>query len=181
MRLPKCRVMILVSWLWAAFGVAAFAQTPLRLAVLDFQGDETGEVSALIRELVKERRPEFELLEPALVRVAAQGAGYSGNLNLPREEARALGVSLGCDFYLLGKVQIGRRLGEGERQYHEALLGLFAVETRTGHLTSFSFIREEAANEPEARRKLTVSVKNAWAAQVQSSPRGTNTWRRLLT
>jgi len=145
---------------------SAFAQTPVRLAVVDFKGDETGAVTILLRQLAQAHSADFELLEPELVRAAALGAKYDGSLNLQREEARALGLSLGCDYFWLGKVQVGRRLGEEQRQYYEALLGLFTVETRTGRLVSFNFFREEAATEAAARQRLSATIQQAWAKLV---------------
>jgi TonB family protein len=147
---------------------AASAQTLLRLAIFDLQDDETGEVGAFLRAQAKAEQSQFELLDGALVHVAAQGAGYNGSLNLYRHEARALGLSVGCDFYLLGKVWVGRRLGEGEKSYYEAWFGLFAVETRTGGLVSFVFENARAENEAAARKKLLASLTNVWRQQVQA-------------
>ncbi len=77
------------------------AQTPVRLAVIDFDGEQSREFSGLIRETAKLSSSEIELLDDDLVRTAANGAGYAGSLNLSRDEAKALGQSLGCDFYVL--------------------------------------------------------------------------------
>ncbi|MBI1763898.1 MAG: energy transducer TonB [Acidobacteria bacterium] len=144
---------------WLLAGTLAAAQTPLRLAVVDLSGDEAGAVTAQLRELAKGR---FELLDPALIRVAAQGAGYSGSLNLRREEARTLGLSLGCEFYLLGRVQSGRRLGADNQPYYEAWTGLFLVETRTGDLAFFGFAREQAPQEDTVQKKLALVLPEVW-------------------
>lgn len=149
----------LSTLIWLTFSAGVMAQTPLRLAVLDLNGDETGAVTAQLRGLAK---GQFELLDPALIRAAVQGAGYSGSLNMPRDEARALGLSLGCDFFLLGKVLNGRRLGKDNQPYYESLAGLFAVETRTGGLASFGFTREQANNETEAQKKLAAALTGVW-------------------
>lgn len=155
------RLMIaFVTLVWLMFGTTALAQSPLRLAVLDFNGDETGAVTAQLRGLAKS---QFELLDPALVRVAAQGASYGGSLNLARDEARTLGLSLGCEFYLLGKVLSGRRLGKDNQAYYEAIAGLFAVETRTGGLASFGFTHEQATTEAEAQKKLSAALPVVWS------------------
>lgn len=146
----------------------ASAQTPLRVAVFEISGDETGEVQAALNALVQAERASFELLEPALVRVAALGAGYKGSLNLPVTEAQALGLSLGCDFYFLGKVFLLKRTESGKPVTHEALAGLFVVETRTGELASFEFFREAAASESEARQKLLAALRQRWTTQSQA-------------
>ncbi len=137
---------------------SSYAQTPPRLAVIELLGDERGEITALLRVSVKES--SFELIDPDLTRVAARGAGYDGSLNLTRKEARALGLSLGCDFYILGKVQVVRRLASGH--YFEALAGLFIVEKRTGRLIRFSFDRAQAESEPQAYEKLKDLIRRGW-------------------
>jgi len=144
----------------------ALAQAPLRLAVFALPGDEMREMETLLRTLAKKESAAFELLDDTLVRAAAQGAGYQGSLNLHRNEARALGLSIGCDFYLLGKMQVGRR--QGEEVYYEAWAGLFLVETRRGALTSFAFESVRAKNETEARKKLLATLTSVWRQQAQA-------------
>lgn len=139
---------------------AARAQTAVRLAVVDLLGDERGELTALLRSSAQ---LSFELLDADLIRAAARGSGYAGSLNLSRAEARALGQSLGCDFYVLGKVQVARRLAAGEQFYFDALAGLFFVETRTGRLLLFAFERAQAPHELDAQAQLKELIKRGWA------------------
>jgi TonB family protein len=139
------------------------AQTPIRLAIVDFAGDEQGRFSGLLRSLSRASdSPQFDLLEESLTRLATRGAGYGGSLNLSREEARALGQSLGCDFYLLGKILITRRAVSADQFYFEALAGLFVVESRTGALTLFVFDRASAEDEQKASSRLEEMVKQEW-------------------
>jgi TonB family protein len=148
-----------------------FAQTPIRLAVLDFDGDERGVIANGVRSVSqKAASPPIELpvelpvelLDENLTRVASRGAGYAGTVNLSRTEARALGQSLGCEFYILGKVLITRRAGVADQFYFEALAGLFLVETRTGALTQFIFDRAQGKDEQEAANKLDQMVRREW-------------------
>ncbi|MCI0337085.1 MAG: energy transducer TonB [Acidobacteria bacterium] len=139
------------------------AQIPFRLAILDLQGDEGGRIASLLRASASEDKTvSFELIDQDLIRVAARGAGYDGSLNLSRHEARALGNSIGCDYYILGKVQVARRLGPGEHYYFEALAGLFIVETRTGRLIKFVFEQAKKASEQEAQMQLEELIKGGW-------------------
>ena len=142
------------------FTACAFAQ-PIKLAVIDFVGDGGGELSAVLRQSAT---AEFELLDDDLIRAATRGAGYSGSLNLSRDEARALGQSLGCDFFVLGKTLSTRRVAgaSGEQAYFETLAGLFFVETRTGKLILFSFESAKSANEQQSKERLKEIVKSAW-------------------
>src|SRR5690349_6169759 len=52
---------------------------------------------------------KFSMLDRDMTRAAARGAGYSGSLNMTTAEARSLGASVGCDFYVTGDAQTIRR------------------------------------------------------------------------
>jgi TonB family protein len=146
-----------------------YAQAPIRLAVLDLIGDERGDTASLLRSLARQSEsPSFELIEEDLARLAARGVGYAGSLNLSRGEARALGQSLGCDFYLLGKVLVTRRAASGEQFYFDSLLGLFVVEARTGALALFVFDRAQSPSEREAHAQLKELVKRGWTKGVNA-------------
>ncbi len=139
------------------------AQAPIRLAVLDILGDERGEFTEALRLMSRaSESPRFELLDEKLTRLAARGAGYDVSLNLSREEARALGQSLGCEFYILGKFFNARREVSADKYYFEALTGLFVVETRTGALKMFIFERAQAGSEQEAGDRLEEMVEREW-------------------
>ncbi|MDQ3012061.1 MAG: energy transducer TonB, partial [Acidobacteriota bacterium] len=138
------------------------SQSPVRLAVVDLVGDEGRGFSTLLRDVARTSNNEFNLLDDELVRAASRGAGYTDNLNLSRDEARALGQSLGCDFYVLGKVQSARRQDMGEQFYFDALAGLFFVETRTGNLILFVFERTKAQDESNARNQLKEILTRNW-------------------
>ncbi|MBP6824272.1 MAG: energy transducer TonB [Acidobacteria bacterium] len=140
------------------------AKSPIRLAVIDFVGEPGREFSTVLREAAKSKGDEFELIDDDLAQAAASGAGYGGSLNLSRDEARALGQSLGCDFYVLGKTLVARRLIAvgGEQFYFEALAGMFFVETRTGKLVLFSFESAKAQSELQAKDRLREILKLGW-------------------
>lgn len=139
-----------------------WAQSPVRLAIIDLVGNEGREVAAMLRDLAKVSNGDFELLDEDLIRVASRGAGYAGSLNLSREEAQALGQSLGCDFYLLGKVLTARRLAAGEQFYFDALAGLFFVETRSGKLILFAYEQAKAQDGRQAMDQLKETLKHNW-------------------
>ncbi|HMY75267.1 MAG TPA: energy transducer TonB, partial [Blastocatellia bacterium] len=138
------------------------AQSPTRLAIVDLVGDESKELSSLLRGLAKASTNAFELSDEDLIRLASRGAGYAGSLNLSRDEARALGQSIGCDFYVLGKVQTARRLAPGEQFYFDALAGLFFVESRSGKLIQFIYERAKAQQERQAMEQLKDNLKQNW-------------------
>ena len=155
----------------AVLAVLLAAQSPARVAVLDLAGDEGGEFAAPLRAAAA---GAAALVDAGQARAAARGVGYSGGLNLSREEARALGMSVGCDFYVLGRAQVTRRLGAHDETYYDALAGLFVVETRRGRLIRFACPRARAAGEAEARAQLTALIKDEWpeaAAAIEAAGR----------
>lgn len=159
MKLPLLFPALFLLFLQAGPGLA---QTPVRLAVLELVGDEKGEYSTLVREFARSSNADFDLIDEDLTRAASRGAGYSGSLNLSRDEARALGQSLGSDFYLLGKILVARRIGANNQAYFEALAGLFFVETRSGSLTLFAYEQAHLPDEQQARDRLKETIRRHW-------------------
>ncbi len=155
-------VLYILFWVFTG-SPFTLVQSPIRLAVVDFVGEEGWEVAAQLRNLAKASNIEFEVLDDDMVRAASRGAGYTGSLNLNRDEARALGQSFGCDFYVLGKVQTTRRLSTGEQFYFDALAGLFFVESRTGRLILFTYEQAKAEDERQAMNQLRETLKRKWS------------------
>lgn len=149
--------LLICFWLFPAYALAQ----PIKLAVIDFVGDDGREVAVVLRQSAT---AEFELLDDDLVRSATRGVGYSGSLNLSRDEARAIGQSLGCNFFVLGKTLSTRRVAgaSGGQAYFETLAGLFFVEARTGKLILFSFESAKSADEQQSKDRLKEVVKSAW-------------------
>lgn len=155
-------VLYILFWVLAG-STFTLAQSPIRLAVVDLVGEEGRVVAAQLRDLAQASNPEFELLDEDMIRTASRGAGYMGSLNLSRDEARALGQSLGCDFYVLGQVQTTRRLAAGEQFYFDALAGLFFVESRTGELILFAYEQAKAQDGRRAMNQLKDTLKRNWS------------------
>ncbi|MFN0087225.1 MAG: energy transducer TonB [Blastocatellia bacterium] len=162
---PKRRFVALPILL-AVLGIvraAAFAQSPVRLAVLDLAGDEGGRMASILREeAAKETAVPFDLLDQTLVRRAVEAAGFNRLPNLSLDEARALGQGLGCDFFISGKVLVTKRLGAGEESHFDALAGIFLVEARTGALAHFAFELARSREEAGAQAALEDRIRARW-------------------
>ncbi len=143
---------------------ASSAQAPLRLAVLDFAGDEGGRAASTLRDAVAD---PFELLDPALVRRAVAASGFDGRPNLSLDQARALGIAIGCDFFLVGKALVTRRQDAGEAFHFDGLAGVFLVEARTGALLHFAFESVRADDEAAARAALGARLRSQWPGYAQ--------------
>jgi TonB family protein len=129
-----------------------------RIAILDFNG--IAEASTHLRQVV--RQSEFTLVDPDQMKIALRGAGYSGSLNLTLDEARALGLSVGCDYYVIGLAKVLRRLASEKEFYFDVMVGAFLVETRTGKLLRFSFEKAQVAKENLADRQLIEFAQTIW-------------------
>ncbi len=147
----------------AAAGVRS--QVRSRLAVLPFIGDEAGVMVGELRALAEgDPTLGIELIDQDLTLAAARGSGLTGNLNLSLGEARALGGSLGADFYLLGKLLTSRRTGEGESYYFETLAGIYLVDGRSGRLLLFQLARAQGDLESESVLRFRERLEPAWPA-----------------
>src|SRR6185369_1626015 len=50
--------------------------------------------------------PRVLLVDDSIVRPALRGLGYDGSINMSRDEARRVGSAIGCDFYVIGKLEV---------------------------------------------------------------------------
>ncbi len=144
------------SVLFCLFSVVTLAQP--RLAILDFTG--TVEVSQQLRKLAE--ADEIVLVNEQQLNLAVRGTGYSGSLNLKVEDARALGLSIGCDYYLIGTAKVQRRLLSEREFYFDVMIAAFVVETRTGKLIRFLFEQARAEKETVAHERLKELTKTIW-------------------
>ncbi len=143
----------------AASGITTKTQTrKLKLAVLDFGATETAQRAAdtLVRSLKAEN--VLSVMDREESRVAARGIGYAGSLNLTIEEARDLGASIGCDFYLTGDAQTLRRTSSARKLFYEAYASIFLVSARTGRLIMWDRPSFEAATASEAEKLLLTEL-----------------------
>lgn len=146
----------------------ASAHAQPRIAVLDFRGEAAA--SNHLRKLIGQS--EFALVDPNQMNVALKGNGYNGSLNLSLDDARALGLSIGCDYYFIGLAKALRRMVSEKEFYFDVMVGAFLVETRSGKLTRFSFEKAQVAKENLTNRQLTELAEKIWrqSADVIKSP-----------
>lgn len=94
----------------------------------------TERVEGLVSEAAGRVGLRLALVDRGLSGAAARGAGYAGSLNMTLAEARALGSSIGCDFYVTGDAQTIRRSSSSRPVYFESYASVFIVSSRTGRL-----------------------------------------------
>ncbi len=149
-----------------------FVTAQPRVAILNFNGE--AEASTHLRKVVSQS--EFTLVDADQLRIALKGAGYSGSLNLTLDEARALGLSIGCDYYVIGLAKVLRRLASEKEFYFDVMVAAFLVETRSGKLLRFSFEKAQVAKENLANQQLAEFAQTIWrqsADAIKSLPQET--------
>lgn len=143
-----------------ALCVGARAQGEARrvsVAVLDMGATATAaRASERVAKLFAESRTGLKLsvIDRDMARAAARGAGYAGSLNMTLAEARSLGSSVGCDFYVTGDAQTIRRSSTSRPVYFESYASVFVVSSRTGRLVLWD--RPAAESDTAARAESSL-------------------------
>src|SRR5215471_967647 len=123
------QILVLAGYLLASLpnGTLASIQPRPRVAIIGFQfSKETGRPvqyeNALAESL--QRDPRVSLIDETLVRPAVTGIGYSGSINLRKDEARKLGSAVGCDFFVIGKAEAFSRSVHEKETHEEAYVAI---------------------------------------------------------
>jgi TonB family protein len=141
---------------------------PTRLAVLDFGKEKTGlHAAAAIRETLhpKEEPREFTVIDRDQAGAAALGAGFEGSLNLTIQQARDLGATMDCDFFVIGEAQTLRRSPSTKPVYYEAYATLFLVSARTGRLVLWEMPTAQSDTSAGAEKALLAILSSAETRQ----------------
>lgn len=133
----------------------------VRVAVLELGSNATAvRTSERVAKLIADSPLsdfKFSVLDRDMVRAASHGAGYSGSLNMALAEARSLGASIGCDFYITGDAETIRRTSTARPVYFESYATIFIVSSRTGRLVFWERPTFEADTAERAEASLLVS------------------------
>lgn len=157
---------LLILLFMAAVSFTASAQPverPVRVAVLDFGGTQTGlrVAEKLAQAIALHPSPgEFHLIDRDQSRAAALGTGYGASLNMSLEEARNLGAAIGCDFFLTGDAQTLRRSPSDSPTYFESYASIFLVSARTGRLIHWERVFGERPTSQAAEGTLLAQLES---------------------
>ena len=133
----------------------------MSVAVLDMgAGASAVRASERVGKLLAESRAGLRvaLIDRDMARSAARGAGYAGSLNMTLAEARSLGASIGCDFYVTGDAQTIRRSSSARPVYFESYASIFVVSSRTGRLVLWDRPAAESDTAERAEASLLASL-----------------------
>ena len=104
------------------------------------------------------RDSRVELIDHSRIEPALTGIGYDGSINMSKDEARRLAAAIGCDFFIVGKVEALTRSERENESHEEAFAGVMIVDGRTGALAVFDFISEKAATREVALSAVTKTL-----------------------
>jgi hypothetical protein len=155
-------VLLLLSALCCVARAQGATQRRVSVAVLELGAGATAaraseRVAKLLVEAGGRGGLRLSTLDRDMARAAARGAGYAGSLNMTLAEARSLGSSIGCDFYVTGDAQTIRRSSTARAVYFESYASVFIVSSRTGRLVFWERPSAEADTNSSARN-ATASV-----------------------
>ncbi len=158
--------LIFLALIWLGFGVSGSSQTierPVTLAILDFGDSSIGRLAS--EKLAANLKSETGMLvlDHDQVNAAARGAGYAGSINLSLNDARDLGASLGCDFFILGDSQTLRRSPSTGPVYFESYASIFVVSARTGRLVKWERPSFQGRTAPIAEQALLAQLSSGHA------------------
>lgn len=141
----------------------------LRIALIGFAGRKpTGGSDFLQRALAEavSRDPRVALIDQSIIQPALAGVGYSGSINMNKDEARRLGAAVGCDFLISGKTEVLTRSEREGESHEEAFAGVVVIDARTGALAVFDFISEKAATRDAALSGLIKTLSSHSASYI---------------
>jgi TonB family protein len=164
---------LLILFTAAQLSSAQSLKSSLTVAVVDFGESAVARKSTdTVRESLK--LGALSVLDPELVRAAAKGIGYSGNLNLSVVEAREIGAAISSDFFVVGDAQTLRRTSSQMPVYFESYCSIFVVSSRTGRLIFWDRPSVEDLNNTKAEQLLlhqlaTNENRDRWVKSIEAA------------
>lgn len=107
----------------------------------------------------------FRLADPELVETVAGNSTGKNLFNLSLDEAKNIGIGIGCDYYLVLRSENFRRSSSKKNVYYEAYFVTFLVNARTGELMAWKHLSAEA-DEPGAADKNLLALFDAYADEL---------------
>ena len=101
---------------------------------------------------------KLAVVDDSIGEAAFEAARIEKPFNMTTEVSKAVGTSVGCDFFILVRSETLRRSSSKQNEYYEAYAAIYAVSSRTGKLVLWRLPRYEAAKPQEAERLLNADV-----------------------
>lgn len=150
--------------------------------------EKTFPSQALTSKLEISLSNNFKVLDDSLSEAAFSSLKYENPFNLALKEAKNLGAAIGCDYFLLLKIQTVRRYSFEKKEFYESFAAVYAVSSRTGRLIFWRLASFEAADSQSAEKKLLdaandlsaeISEKIKISAKEESNEKNAENFERL--
>ncbi len=150
-------------------GVFANAVYSQRLGVIEPERD--GAVAYFAERLSAKLAAEFRLVDDGIVSSAAASLKIENYFNLKLSESKRIGSVIGCDYFLLVRSNVQRRISIEKADYFEAYAVIYLVSSRSGRLV-FWTLKNAEANEPQAAAEKLLESVPISAAEIAAKVRG---------
>jgi hypothetical protein len=141
------------------FSSIAFGQ---RVAIL--APDRSSQSLQFAERLAIALEPKFRVLDTGLAASAYNSLKIEDPFNLDAARSRDIGTIVGCDHFIILKVQNDRRSSSARPTYFEASAPIFLVNCRTGRLEHFVLARKQEDSATGAEHALIRDAVNIAAA-----------------
>lgn len=135
------------------FSINSFAQ---KVAVL--AAEKTKQSEAFAETFSKSLDKNFKVIDLSLAKSILSIKDLKTPFNLTTEDAKNLGVSIGCNFFILIKTDTWRRSDIGRDEYYEAFAAFYLVSTKTGRLVYWKLKKIEKDTSEQAKSELFAST-----------------------
>jgi TonB family protein len=133
-----------------AINCAVFAQ---KFAVI------TPETSSISEKVSTELSDKLNALDADLVKHAFRSTTYENIFNLTTAEAKIIGAAIGCDYFILLKVETLQRNSFEKGEYFESFAVIYSVNAKSGQLVFWKIYSFEDKTINPAELKLLTQIK----------------------
>jgi hypothetical protein len=133
-----------------------YAENKPRVAILI--PEKTEQASEIRNQLAEAMAISTEVLDFSLSEAVWNSKQFDAPYNLTLDQAKNVGMAIGCDFFLLLKTDTLTRISVETDNYVESYLALYLVSSRTGRLADWNLESLKGKNTREAKTKLKNSL-----------------------
>jgi len=142
--------------------IAGTAQAQRLAVIAPDRTESSRHAGELIADSMSTR---LRIVDSSLADTAFASAGVEDPFNLSLDEAKRAGAAIGTQGYILVKSETIRRSSTARDSYYESYAVVFLVNSRSGHLVSWTIVQEEANSAERSQQQLETSRK-ATAANI---------------
>lgn len=110
------------------------------------------------KEFASSLSAKFNIIDLSLAESVLQSKEFETPFNLTNQNAKNLGVSIGCNFFIIIKTDTLRRTDFGRDEYYESFAAFYLVSSRTGRLNFWKLNKFEEDTPHQASSKLFASI-----------------------